>query len=257
MNPTFSPIILLGGTGMIVVAIVFVVYTAIRRLGWAYLGLGALLWIVTVAVKFALAIPFNPAIYRALNSALHGGIGIGLFDLYVGLLTGVTEVGIVWLVLRYTRLGRVEWNRVLAFGVGFGTVEAFLLGVSSLLTGLTVLLAPNAIPSEALVQLTILNNGLYGIAATIERFFTVFIHIFANVLIFFAIAHKQVRWFWLSFAYKSLIDGWAAWGRLAGMTATVEQLWILEALVVLWGIVGWLGTRWIQHRYAPDATKQG
>jgi len=251
MSTVLSPLILLGGTGMILVAVGFVVYAVIKRLGWAYLGFGALMWIITVAIKFALAVPSNSTIYRALNGAL-GNIGAGLFDLYVGMLTGITEVGIVWLVLRYTRFGKVEWKRALAFGIGFGAIEVLLLGLGSLLTMLTVLLAPQVIPSESLSQLALANNILYGIAPIVERFFTVWVHIFCNVLIFFAIAKSQTRWFWLSFWFKSLIDAVAAYAQTASVIVSLEGIWAIEAIVILWGILGWLGVRWIQSRYAAQ-----
>lgn len=245
----FSPVVLLGGAGMLLVALVFIVYALWNRLGWNYLAFGAVMWIVTVAVKFALAVPFNATVYRVLAGGQSGGFGALLFDLYVGLLTGVTEVLIVGLVLRYTRLGKVVWERVLAFGMGFGAVEAFLLGLSSLATMLVVLLAPQAIPAQALSGLAIANNVLFGLAPIVERFFAMWIHIFTNALIFFGAVRMQLRWFWAAFAYKSLVDAFAAWGQLAGMTATVEQIWVLEAVVIVFGVLGWLGTRWVHARY--------
>ena len=125
------PIAFLGGVGMLLVGIGYLVYAGRLRLSWRYLGLGALAWVVTVAVKFALAIPLNPPIYGALTNALPGLPGILLASLYIGSLTGFTEVLLAWLLLRYTRLGRVPWQKALGFGVGFGVVEALLLGLSS------------------------------------------------------------------------------------------------------------------------------
>jgi len=246
---SFSPVILLGGTGMILVALGFLLYAIVRRLGWKYLVLGALLWLGTVAVKFALAIPFNPIVYRALTGGAKTGIGVLVFDLYVGTLTGLTEVLIVWLVLRYTRWGKVEWNRALAFGIGFGAFEALLLGIGSFSTMIVALLAPQSLPSEILNQLRAADNLLYSLAPIVERFFAIWVHILSNALLFYAVLVKQVRWFWLAFVYKSLIDAWAAWGQLAGMTATAEQVWVLEAVVIVWGVIGWLGTRWVQAHY--------
>ena len=261
MNPTFSPIALLGGIGMIAVAIVFVVYAATRRLEWTYLGLGALAWIVTVVVKFVWALPLNSGIYATITQALPGGIGLGIFDLYVGLLTGITEVGIVWLVMRYTRLGKVAWKRALAFGIGFGAIEAFLLGVGSFATALTAVLAPQLIPSEVLSQLAVMNNALYGIAPIVERFFTVWVHIFCSGLIFFAVAKRQARWFWLAFWFKSLIDALAAFAQTSGALASTEGIWAIEGVVILWGILGWLGMRWLKPRYdvppQPASSKRG
>jgi uncharacterized membrane protein YhfC len=241
---------LLGGAGMIAVAIGFVIYAALRKLGWGYLGLGALAWVVTVVLKFVWAIPINSLVYNGLYDVLPEVIAAPLFYLYVGALTGVFEVGIVWLVMRYTRLGRVSWERALAFGIGFGAVEAFLLGLSSLGTVLAALVAPGVFPLEALEQVSRLNNVLYGLAPIWERFFTVLVHILANVLIFYAVTQRRPRWFWLALIYKTGIDALAAFAQFWGLE-TLPRIWIIEAVVALWGIIGWLGIRWVQQRY-PD-----
>lgn len=238
---------------MIAVALGFLLYAAVRRLGWGYLGLGALAWIITVAVKFLWALPVNPRLYPAIAQALPGAVGAGLFDLYIGLLTGFTEVAIVWLVMRYTRLGRVPWQRALAFGIGFGAIESLLLGLGSLASVLAALLAPQAVPAQALAQLAVMNNIMYGIAPIVERFFTVWVHIFCSVLIFFAVAKMEARWFWLAFGCKSLLDAVAGYAQTSGILGSVEGIWAIEGIVVLFGIAGWLGVRWLERHYpAPS-----
>jgi uncharacterized membrane protein YhfC len=247
-----STLALLGGSGMIAVAVGFVIYAALRKLGWGYLGLGALAWAVTVVLKFAWAVPVNPSVYDGLYNALPEALAGTLFYVYAGALTGVFEVGIVWLVMRYTRLGRVPWKRALAFGIGFGAVEALLLGLSSLGTVLTALVAPGIFPLEVLEQMSRLNNVLYGLSPIVERFFIVLVHILANVLVFYAIAQRKPKWFWLALIYKSGIDAVAAFAQFWGLE-TLAKVWIIEAVVVLWGIVGWLGIRWVQQRYPNQA----
>ena len=254
---TFSPVALLGGTGMILVALGFVLYAAVRRLGWGYMGLGALAWVITVAVKFLWALPVNPRLYPAITQALPGALGAGLFDLYVGLMTGFTEVAIVWLVMRYTRLGRVPWQRALAFGIGFGAIEALLLGLGSFAAALTALLAPQTFPAQTLDQLAVMNDVLYGVAPIVERFFTVWVHIFCSVLIFFAVAKSEARWFWLSFWFKSLLDAVAGFAQTSGVIASAEGIWAIEAVVVLFGIAGWLGVRWLAQRYPAPSAEPG
>ncbi len=239
---------------MILVALGFVIYAVTRRLGWGYMGLGALAWVVTVAVKFVWAVPVNSRIYAALTGMQPGAVGAGLFDLYVGLLTGLTEVAIVWLVMRYTRLGQVGWERALAFGVGFGAIEALLLGLGSVTAALLGMLAPQMIPSEVLAQLAVMNNVLYGIAPIVERFFTVWVHIFANVLIFLAVARMQARWFWLAFWFKTLIDAVAGYAQTSGILASIEGIWAIEAVVVVFGVLGWLGVGWVKRRYPASAS---
>lgn len=249
-----SPLILLPGIGMILVGLGFVVYAGWQRLRWGYLGFGALMWIITVAVKFAWVIPMNPSIYRMLNDALPGGLGTAVWNLYVGLLTGVTEVAIVWLVMRYTRLGKVAWEHALAFGIGFGAIEAYLLGVYSFARRFTALLAPQVFAPQVLEIFRLSENVLYGIAPpVVERFFIIWVHIFSNVLIFYGVAKMQMRWFWLAFVYKSLIDAWGDVVIESGMLLRLEGIWMLEAGVILWGILGWLGTHSVRARYPSQA----
>lgn len=254
METLLSPIALLGGTGMILVALGFTAYAGRQHLGWKYFSLGMLAWVVTVAVKFAVAVPVNPVVFKALTRLLPQTFGTGLFIVYVGLLTGMTEVLLVWLVMRYTRLGRATWNQALAFGIGFGVVEAMLLGIASLATFLTAMLSPQSVPSQALAQLAQANNPLLGLAPTVERFSAIFVHILSSVLIFFGVARAEWRWFWLAFVGKSLLDAWASFGQLSGMTATLEQIWILEAVIIVWGVVSWAGTRWVGRRYPMQAS---
>jgi len=253
--PDISALVLLPGIGMALVAIGFVIYTAVRRLGWGYLGLGALAWTITVALKFAWAIPINTPVYEALTGSLPETIAHVIFYVYVGVLTGVFEVAITWLVLRYTKLGQVTWKRALAFGLGFGALEALLLGITSLVGAATALVAPTTLPLAALERLALTNNPLYGLAPIWERFFTVLIHLFTNVLLFYAARKRASRWFWLAFAYKSGIDTVVAFAQFWGLD-TVGHVWIIEVIVALWGIAGWLGTRMMQNRY-PSPEENG
>lgn len=251
---TVSPLALLGGLGMVAVAVGFVIYALVRRLGPRYLALGALAWAVTVALKFLWAIPLNPPVQRALFDTLPAGIASLLFYVYVGLLTGIFEVALVWLVMRYTRLGRVRWEQALSFGIGFGAIEALLLGANSLLSVVITLVAPTVYPPELLGQLARLNDVLYGLAPIVERLAVVLVHTFCNVLIFYGVASNRSRWFWLALVFKSALDTVAAFGQFWDMTV-LWKLWTIEAVIVLFGIVGWMGTRWVAERYPAKAIR--
>ncbi len=250
---SLTPVALLGGLGMILVALVFVGYAASRRLGWAYMGLGALLWTGTVVIKFVLAIPINPLLYKAIYvpDQLFAP-GSLLFDLYVGALTGLTEVLLTWLLLRYTRLGKVGWGKALAFGIGFGAFEALLLGLSSFASALTGMLAPQSV-GPAIGSLAVLNNPLYGLAPVVERIFTIFVHILSNVLLFYGVAKGQSRWLWVAFAYKSGIDAIAGFAQMWGV-AQLSHLWLIEGFVILFGLVGIWGIRWVALHYPSQPT---
>jgi uncharacterized membrane protein YhfC len=246
--PTVSPFVLLAGIGMILVGAAYVIYAAARRLGWAYLGIGAAAWIGTVVLKFVWAVSANPPIYAALTGALPKVAANIVFSIYVGALTGIFEVLGTWLLLRYTKLGRVPWARALAFGIGFGAVEAVLLGANSLIGVVTAIVSPSALPLETLEQIAHQTTALYIAAPVWERTFTVLIHIFANVCLFYGVVRQRARWLWVAFAFKTAIDSVAAWAQF-GLLATVGGIWIVEGIVAAFGIAGWFGTRWIDARY--------
>ena len=249
--PTITLVALVPGIGMMAVAVGYVVYAAMRKLGWRYLGLGALGWIIAVILKFAWAVPVNTPVYEALTSALPETMAEIVFYLYVGLLTGVFEVALVWLALRNTKWGRAPWQRALSFGIGFGAMEALLLGASGLANAAIGITSPDALPLAALEQIARTNNLLYSLAPVSERFFTVLIHILTNVLLFDAIARDDQRAFWLAFAYKSGIDVVAAFAQFWGLE-TVGRIWLIEAVVALWGIAGWWGIHRVKTHYPPE-----
>jgi uncharacterized membrane protein YhfC len=250
--PTVPPLALMSGIGMVVVAIGFVIYVIVtRQTDWKYLGLGALGWIATVLLKFAWAASANPTVYNGLTETLPEAAAMPVFYVYVGALTGVFEVVGVWLALRYTRLGQeTTWRRALSFGIGFGAVEALLLGISSTASTVMAMTTPELFPLGTLEQIAQASNPLYGLAPIVERFSTILVHMFSNALIFYTVAQKQSRWLWLAFAYKTLLDTAAALGQMTGLS-TLAALWAIEAFVVVWGALGWLGLRWIRRRY-PD-----
>ena len=249
-----SPVSLVGGSGMIAVAIGFVLFAMVRRLDWKYLGLGALLWFVTVALKFAVAIPGSPWVLNQTNK-LPGPWGTVIFTVYVGLLTGVFEVALVWLLLRYTKLGDVDWQRALAFGIGFGAIEAFLLGIAALAVAIIAIRSPGLLSKPDMEHLARTDHVWYQLAPISERFFACLGHIATNIMIFYAVVRRTPRWFWLAFLFKTAIDAAAALVAVKGYTS-LGQIWAIEAVVALWGIIGWLIVVWLQPSYSSDAAPQ-
>ena len=243
--------VLLPGIGMILVALAFVTYAVRQKiLGWRYLGLGALLWILTVAVKIAFAIPVNPLVFQAL-----GVPGNHLFSpgnltayLYIGALTGIFEAGLTWLILRKSHWGKAGWTQALVFGIGFGTIEALLLGLAGFGSALAGLLSPDILPVYTLASLA--NNATLGmgLAPIVERLSVILAHIFSCVLIFYAIASNETKWGWLAIIYKTLLDtpaGFAAfWGA-----GTIDKIWTLEIVIAVFGMAGISGILLVSRRY--------
>jgi uncharacterized membrane protein YhfC len=247
-----SPVILLPGIGMLAVAIGFVVYSLRHGGTWGMLGLGGLAWVVTVAVKFAIALVANPAVSKALYvpENLWAPSNLLLY-VYLGALTGVTEVLLTWWLLHHKRLARAPWGKAVAFGIGFGALEALLLGGASLAAMLAGLLTPQSFNAETLTTLARSNDVLYDLAPITERLAIVFVHLFCNVLLFYGVLKGQARWMWLSFVYKSAVDTVAAFAQLWGVETTA-RVWSIEAFMVLFGVVAWWGVREIGWRYRAE-----
>lgn len=249
----FTPAILVPGAGMVLVAAAFVVYSLRRGSGWRYMVLGALAWLVTVAVKFTIAIPLNPLVNQALaisSPYTEGQLwspGNLLYYLYVGAMTGVTEVLLTWLLLRYTRLGQVGWTKALGFGIGFGAFEALLLGLLALPGAVISLLSPWP-AAASLPALAQTNNILYGLAPVSERFAVILAHLLCNVLLFYGVVKGQSRWFWASFAFKTLLDSVAGFAQVWGI-GTIAKLWTIEAVILVMGLAALWWTLRIRDRY--------
>jgi uncharacterized membrane protein YhfC len=166
----------------------------------------------------------------------------------VGLLTGVTEILLVWLLLRYSRWGRVSWLKAVAFGVGFGAFEAFYLGMGYLLSIITALTTPQAVTEAALDNLKLMSNPLFLLGPLIERLGVTLAHVFTSTLLFYGVVSKQSRWLWLAFVFKSLLDAIAGFAYFWGIQ-TLSHLWTIEALILGLNLVAWWGLQQVQQRY--------
>jgi uncharacterized membrane protein YhfC len=241
-------LILVSGIGMVLAGLAFVTYAAVKHLGGKYLLLGAAAWMVSVALKFAFALPFNQPIYNWLYTTFTDKIAGPIFWVYVGLLTGVFEVALVYLFLRRTRFGRASWKQALAFGIGFGSVEAILLGILNLLTTISALLIPDQVGATLLNSLAAQNNLVVSLAPVSERIFTILVHIFCNAAIFYAINARIPAWLWLSVAFKTALDGVAAYAQ-TNWVDTPAFLWTIEGIIILFGLVALYGTWQISKKY--------
>lgn len=245
--PRVTAMGLIPGAGMLVAGLMFAIY-GIRKGGWKYALYGAAFWAGTVIIKFIIAIAANPIVYKAVTSAIPGLTGVIIVSIYIGLLTGITEILITWLFLQKTKLGQAVWNQMVSFGLGFGGVEAILLGLSSLVGIITAMTMGNLVPLSTLRQLAMTNNLAYDLAPIVERIFTIGVHLGCNLLLFYAVRKNQIRWFWASFALKSGIDAVAGYAQLSGNLTSVGFLWITEVFVILFGLAGFGISYWLKQR---------
>ncbi len=92
-------------------------------------------------------------------------------------------------------------------------------------------------------------------APIVERIATIFCHILANTLLFYALVTGRIRWVWVSFLYKTLLDSVAAFAQTWGV-GSLAHIWTIEAIIIVFGIIGWWGTRAIRQRYNDTPARQ-
>ena len=189
---------------------------AIWRTPFRLFGLGALLWVISVAVKVGIAIPLNAPASAALHHVLPRSAADVTFWIYIGLLTGITEVGIFLAMARWFRRRQWSWEDAASIGVGFGAIEAILLGLALLIA---VAMGKSADPGT--------------LVPVLERSLTIFIHGATAVAAIYAVTRGKWGWFAFAFIYKSGVDAVAAYVLLAG-----KNLLAMHPLRVELGIFG-------------------
>jgi hypothetical protein len=211
MTPLISPLFFLTGTGMILVTVGAVgCWQRGKPSLWSMVRWGALAWTASLALKAAAGLPMMNFFQRHADNPMIWLCG--------GLLTGVFECVIPLLLILKTRLRRADFNGAVAFGIGFGGIEVFLMGSVALVQTMLLVAFPNHIPAE--VRDALLKQFAHSSIATIllpiiERASALAAHCSASVLIIYAVRTRRQLWFWLSFGYKTLIDALAAWAILA------------------------------------------
>ena len=97
---------------------------------WKWFWMGAALWAVAVAVKFAIAIALNGPLLGGLKSSLPHWAYLTLGTIYVGGLTGITEVLFTFIAaLIWPRMAATA-QRAAAIGLGAGAFEAAMLALA-------------------------------------------------------------------------------------------------------------------------------
>jgi uncharacterized membrane protein YhfC len=218
-----APRILVSALGMMLAGLLFILFFKGRKkAAFRFIAFGGLTWFVAVMLKFAWAIPINRHVQSLLNRYLLPEVANPLFWIYVGLLTGIFECGLIYLLFRFTRLKTISLDESYGFGYGFGSIEAIILGVAQLLTCIAI--ATGHIPGIGITWLSIP-------APIIERIMTIFLHLYTTLLIIYSIKESKPYLFWLSFLYKSFVDAIAAWAQLSYGVSSISHLWIVEGII--------------------------
>ena len=199
-----------------------------------------------MAPKFLMDIYLTPRLASWVFNSLGLGAALLGIGVYVGLRTGLLEGAAVLIAFNREGLNDLNVDEVIAFGIGFGALEAIFLGVPALIQIASFNLYPSLVESltlDELMQLLVqLNAPTWVVGAPIiERGFTLLAHIYATLLIYSGVRNEDSRSVLLAVAYKSALDAmvplmqWLLSSRGFGMVYVIEIWVVIMGLLGLWG----------------------
>ncbi|MFA5406353.1 MAG: YhfC family glutamic-type intramembrane protease [Candidatus Nanoarchaeia archaeon] len=242
--------LLLSPIGMILIGLLTIIYWRTKHKSKLILfAWGGLLWFMAIMLKSVLDYTVMPYFYEFINNLWPAALLV-IASITLGLRTGFFESGISYLMLK-GKLKKPSWNDTIAIGIGFGASEAILFGVLSLINML-VLMNPAFMSTLSEVELTMLEaqlsqNTIIVVAAWLERFFALLVHVFATALVIKALTKSKKKFLWWSIAFKSLIDTPVLLLQ-SFISESIVNAFIAESYIVLLGLAGFYGLKWLKNQ---------
>ncbi len=244
--PTIIP-----GIGLLVVAAVSTLWILNLGAEWSVVRLGSGAWVVSLALKFVWSFLTQKPLFRFLERKLPAKLAGPVSWSYLGFLTGVFECGAALVfVLKFDILYQATWVDMLAFGIGFGAFEVFVLGVALLVQIGQYILRPESIPEENREEdkWTPSNISMLFLPP-VEKAAVLCTHVFSGVLIILAVQQNIYLFFGLAFGFRSLVDGIAAWMRLEkdiGSSREASLWWRYQSIYIALAFISLLGIMFLQ-----------
>lgn len=257
-----NPLLLLAGVGMMLAGLIPLIYWwKTRRVGWRIFAWGGGIWALAIIVKLALDMTLTPGFQSALQG-LYPAFGVAvLTGVYVGLRTGLLESGFSYLAVLKTKLKGMKWNEAVAFSLGFGCTEAFILGLFGFINLYVLIFYPQVVQAlpegmKAIVMQQLELPTLAIAPAIMERVFTILVHLFAGLLVVYSVITRKFKYFICSLAYKTIVDGMIPLLLLYVGTGTLLGMFLIELPIIFLGLVGLLGFFWMRDKFKrPEKAK--
>ncbi len=227
-------VMLLSGPLMILVALGFV-------LGWKKISGAGLRWFLAGAATWAVGVGLKVLVSRLLNPPMLEGLQVSLplvpylvvSSTYVGLMTGVFEIGVTLAMAWKWQSWARDANRAVAVGIGAGAFEAVLLGAASLIGTLSYASA---------------GAPLAWLVGPVERITATLCHTSSRTLVLLTVAKRGWSFFWYGFLLVTAMDGIAGLIHLSGILEKVSMWWIqlgltpfalVSVLIIIWCVRHW------------------
>lgn len=239
-----NPLLIFAPLGMIFVGLLSIYLWRKRsRVGLKCFFFGGLVWFAAIIPKIVLDYLLTPNLSLWTMKVYGFPTAQFILGAYVGLRTGLLECGFAYLALSKSRLRGFSLDEATAFGIGFGSFEAVLLGFPALIQIMVFIANPsllNLLPqTQRQMVESQLNLPTWVVPAPIiERIFTLFVHVFTTLLVFASITRRRPLYLLGAILYKSLLDG-----MIPYLQATLNpslyppNVYLAEGWVIMMGAV--------------------
>jgi len=250
-----NPFLILGPLGSVIIGFLSIAAWKIRsNVDIRYFLLGGLIWGIAIAPKLVMDFTLTPR----LNSWAKETYGITgmliILGIYVGLRTGLLECSFAFLAFSRTKLKKATLEEATAFGVGFGAIEAILIGFPSLIQLILFIQNPSLLESLPPDQRRIIESSLnsptwIAMAPMIERTFTLFAHVFTAILIYISATRRKSHLLFAAILYKTALDALVPYIQTIINTDMPMTILEAEAWVIMMGFIGLFGTLRLRKKY--------
>lgn len=231
---------LLIALGMMAVALVPALWWQRKqRISWRWFLWGASLISLALGVKFVFNLLLNARVNLLLNAYLPSTLAPLAFFVFIGLQTVLSEVGLTYVLVK-NKFKSAKISEVVGFGIGFGGMEASILGLLALVLTILAGLFPQILPS-ALTANTVV-DPLVAPAPVLERAAAIALHVLCSLWLYEAAVSGRWTSLIKAAVVKGSLDTYAPmFGPLKGMGTT--GIYLLELPIYLWGLAAICGLR--------------
>ena len=258
---------ILAAISFIVPIAIVAVYLVIKKEKFTTVLTGALTFIVFAMILEAIPKYFLMQKPGAVSTAILGNPWV--LSIVGALLAGIFEETGRFVAFKYILKNRTNKSTALAYGLGHGLVEVMLiLGVTSIqylayislikagqfdaIVEQAAALAPSQAEALAAIPASLETIKLSMMPlAIIERTGAVFFHVGASFLVFYAVRTSKKWVFPLAIILHALLDILAGLGQ----TGVITNMYVLEAIIVIYGLAVFLGAYFCTYKNSEDVNK--
>lgn len=224
---------LVPSVGMMLVAAAAVFYwRRVSGIRFRWFWIGAALWAVSVALKFGCSMLIDTAVIGFLKENLPYPIFVLTGGCYIGVQSSVFEMGLTLLaVLIWRQLG-TDAGKAIGIGVGAGALEAFMLGILSLVAVCSALAGMDASgETRKGIEALAAKTPLFWLVAPVERIIAILCHAASRALILLGVVHRRYLMIVWGFLLFTLLDGVAGGVHVSLKLGEISMWWVELAFV--------------------------